>query len=77
MDCIDHHGDHLFGESLLNKFHSVMELFRITGAVEIKGQILGIDFMLEDGCLGTKCQCSSDVSGVNRPVGRDKGCVIY
>jgi hypothetical protein len=33
--------------------------------------------MLEDGCLGTLCQCSSDVSGVNRHVGREKGCVIY
>ena len=77
VDCSDDHVVHLVGESFLNKFDVVVELFRIAGAVEIKGQILGINFMLEDGCLGTLCQCSSDVSGVNRHVGREKDCVIY
>ena len=48
VDCSDDHVVHLIGESLLNVFHNVMELLRITGAVEIKGQILGINFMLEE-----------------------------
>lgn len=71
VDCSDDHVVHLVGKSILNKFDVVVELFRVVGATEIKGQILGVDLMLQDGCLGTKCQCSSDVRGVNSHVGRE------
>ena len=71
VDCSNDHVVHLVGKSILNKFDVVVELFRVVGATEIKGQILGVDLMLENGCLGTKCQCSSDGRGVNSHVGRE------
>ena len=71
VDCSDDHVVHLVGESKLNKCDVVAELFRVVGAAGIKGQILGVDLMLEDGCLGTLCECSSDVTGENRHVSRE------
>ena len=71
VDCSDDHVVHLVGESKLNTCDIVPELFRVVGAAWIKGQILGIDFMPKNRCLGTLCQCSSDVTGENRHVSRE------